>query len=70
MYGKRYENKVDREMRKETFVKNYRITRNQAGSATMRINQFADWYDSEYHDLIRLKTFSDDSMTKRQGYID
>lgn len=53
-------------MRKETFIKNYRVTRNQAGSALMRLNQFADWYDSEYHDLIRLKTIGDDPISDKQ----
>ena len=37
-FNKTYNNSVDYEMRKETFMKNYNITRFQAGSALMKVN--------------------------------
>ena len=52
---KYYEDDEEYEMRKETYVKNNKTINHQSGTALMRLNQFADWYDSEYHDLIRLK---------------
>lgn len=35
-------------------MKNWKVVNHQSGMALMKLNQFADWFDSEYHDLIRL----------------
>ena len=35
-------------------MKNFKIARHQAGSALMKLNQMADWYDEEYEDLVWL----------------
>ena len=58
--NKNYSDEVEFEMRKETFIKNFHVARHQSGTALMRLNQFADWYDSEYHYLIRLEESPND----------
>ena len=46
--------------RKEVFLMNYRLIKKHNyktgnnGYATMKLNQFSDWYEIEYHNLLKL----------------
>ena len=52
----------DIEKRREVFLVNYRTakmhTLQESRSSSMKLNQFADWFEIEYRDILKLKSTS------------
>ena len=46
------------EERQAHYIKNYKLTRHQAGSSLMKLNHMADWSDEEYDGILGLKHLS------------
>ena len=59
-FKKSYPDPAIYERRKEAYVTNYRNHFRQAGTATMRINKFADWFDEEWDNIMSLRTSTPD----------
>lgn len=49
------------EERQAHYIKNYKLTRHQAGSSLMKLNHMADWSDEEYDGILGLKHISSSS---------
>jgi hypothetical protein len=49
------------EVRQSLYIKNYLMTRHQAGSSLMKLNHMADWSDEEYDSILGLKHVSSSS---------
>lgn len=52
-YNKVYDDD-EYQKREKTYMRNYLLTRHQAGSSLMSLNHMADWYDAEYEEILGL----------------
>ena len=68
-FKKNYTDQVEYEKRKETYIKNLHLVRHQAGTALMKLNHMADWYDEEYESLVYLVETPSEVGDNKQAFV-
>ena len=66
-FNKKYSDE-EKAMRKDHYIRNYKLTRHQSGSSLMKLNHLADWSDEEYDSILGLEHLYSETMEDLPDY--